>query len=272
MLVPVLILVVITLFGKEKEDYKWFVLHMAILNLILAIIWEVLNFVPNSDLLWTLLAYILNLSVISIFPLAFTRFFFLYYRFVYIKIFTKKTIFVWILAFDLVMIGLLYIDSFISTHLLSLIVCPILILATIFCSFLIFLKIRNMSKLVQNQHNYSSYSDLQRAAFVCIWQSSIISIHLANSVFCQIFLNYLKSDVVTFNLFFGVYMVVNPLQYPMYQLFIIMDSFITLFLLKSYRVVIKKVCRKVLMKIKKINGNEQNVIAVVSRMTQVTRK
>uniref|UniRef100_A0A914DV13 Uncharacterized protein n=1 Tax=Acrobeloides nanus TaxID=290746 RepID=A0A914DV13_9BILA len=39
--IPVIILIVITLVGKEKEDAKWFVFHTALLNLILGIIWEI---------------------------------------------------------------------------------------------------------------------------------------------------------------------------------------------------------------------------------------
>src|SRR3569623_468989 len=45
--IPVIILIVITIFGKEAEDAKWFVFHTAILNFILGIVWELTYFVPT---------------------------------------------------------------------------------------------------------------------------------------------------------------------------------------------------------------------------------
>ena len=75
--IPVLILILITLIGKDSEDSKWFVFHTAVLNLILGIIWEVSYFLPYygpGETMDIILVFSLNLSVNSIFPLDLTKY------------------------------------------------------------------------------------------------------------------------------------------------------------------------------------------------------
>uniref|UniRef100_A0A914CGH5 Uncharacterized protein n=1 Tax=Acrobeloides nanus TaxID=290746 RepID=A0A914CGH5_9BILA len=67
---------------KDKEDYTWFVFHTALLNLFLGIIIEITYFYDNEEF-YTWIDFAINQAVNSIFPLAFTRFFYLYFPYIY---------------------------------------------------------------------------------------------------------------------------------------------------------------------------------------------
>ena len=97
MMIHLLLLILITLFGGIKEDYKWFVFHKAILNFISACFIGALILFPEvmNDLGFISVLIILHstlLAIVSIFLLAFTRFFYLYFSHLYHRIFNKKTL------------------------------------------------------------------------------------------------------------------------------------------------------------------------------------
>src|SRR5262249_12914892 len=102
--IPVVILIILTLFGKDNEDVVWFVFHTAILNLILGISWEIYDYVADENIqnyfiyIWS---FFMDFAMNSVLPLAFSRFFYLYFQNQYEKLFTKKTLFWWILCYDL---------------------------------------------------------------------------------------------------------------------------------------------------------------------------
>lgn len=246
MLISLILLILMTIFGRDKEDYKWFVFHSAIFNLILGILLEIVNLYNlYISTLYIIIDYAIYLAVNSIFPLAFSRFFFLYFPHCYEKIFTKRYIFVWILCYDLIIWGIIFFQNDNTNNIYNLIISFFLLSCTIFCSILIVIKIRRMKKLVQNNPNLQSYRDLNRAAFICIFQALIISLHLLNSVYCLIFLNYIQYDKYLFDSFFVGYIVLNPLQYPLYYTFVIIDSVMTMVVLKSYRAIFVRIYRKV---------------------------
>lgn len=170
----------------------------------------------------------------STFPVAFTRLFDLHYPGLFVKIFNKKTIVPWILAYDAIMIGLQYIDDEIFTFLLSI----VLSIVTNFCTYLIFIKIKKMMHQIDDHSKLSTYSDLQRASIVCLIQSNLSSLYIVHNIFTKIFTAYLKSNESSFNTFFVPYIILKPLQYPIYQFLVIFDSFLTLFVLRTYRRVI----------------------------------
>jgi hypothetical protein len=253
--IPVIILIVITLFGKDSnDDSKWFVFHTAILNLILGIIWEILYLFPymESELTITLLIFSLNLAVNSTFPLAFTRFFYLYYQNLYEKIFNRKMLFPILVGYDLFMLVLFSLDFLDGDHLRMLFIDFFLLCGNIICSTCVFLKIRNMMKLVDSNSRLSTFSDLRKAAFVCTFQSCTISLHLATTFFVSLFQIYLRFDRRIFDSLFGLYMILAPAQFPLYQLFVIIDTLITLLVLRSYRSALVKVYGKILENIKHI--------------------
>lgn len=247
--IPVITLIIITLLDKNKEDVKWFVFHTAVLNLILGIFWELIFIVQDIQsyaIVLLIVDFSLNLSVNSIFPLAFTRFFYLYFSDYYEKIFTPKTLFPIILAYDLVNIGLFYLDSRDNENSFVMLgVDFFLLIGTLTCSTFIFLKIRKMMELVGNDSNFNTYNDLRRAAFVCIFQTCLISLHLASTFYTQLFSSSLCWNDHLFDLLFVSFMILSPLQYPLYQLFIIIDSLMTLIVLKSYRSAFVNVFKKI---------------------------
>uniref|UniRef100_A0A914D2N2 Uncharacterized protein n=1 Tax=Acrobeloides nanus TaxID=290746 RepID=A0A914D2N2_9BILA len=51
MLIPVLLIVLVTILAKDKEDYKWFVFHTALLNFFLGIISE-LTYLYEYQMEW----------------------------------------------------------------------------------------------------------------------------------------------------------------------------------------------------------------------------
>lgn len=99
--IPVIILIILTLFGKNNEDVKWFVFHTAILNLTLGISYELSDFISNMNIQIYFIygmSISMDLAMNSVLPLTFTRFFYLYFQTQYEKLFIKKTLFWWIFA------------------------------------------------------------------------------------------------------------------------------------------------------------------------------
>jgi hypothetical protein len=174
--IPVIILILLTLIGKENEDAKWFVFHTAILNLIVGIIWELIKLYPefteNQFIFYILMGHAQHLSFISIFPLAFTRFFYLYFQDLYEKLFTRKTLGIWIIGYDLLFILLVNF----GIYGMILIIFSIILIGTFVFTFLIYLKLHQMMKIVGNNSFLNTLSDLRRAAFVCIFQTCNITL------------------------------------------------------------------------------------------------
>jgi hypothetical protein len=111
--IPALMIIIITLIDRYKEDSKWFMFNTAIINIIMGIAWELrrnpqmLNkFYPKFNLIWSVGK---DLSQYSIFPLAFTRVFVLYFPDRYKKIFVKKFLFIFILAYNAILAYLSYL-------------------------------------------------------------------------------------------------------------------------------------------------------------------
>jgi hypothetical protein len=198
MYIPVVTLILITLFGKEKnEDAKWFVFHTAILNLFLGIAMEITYLYPDYMKIRTIQIiqhWNLGLAVESIFPLAFTRFFCLYFTDIYEKMFTKKTILLWLLAYDVAMLmhyvfATVIKFATVNNAYICLGISSALLIGTIIFSTLVVLKIRGMMKLVSNS-KLSTYSDLRKAAFICLFQACVNSVYMISSIYMHIYADF----------------------------------------------------------------------------------
>jgi hypothetical protein len=179
-----LAILLITLYGEIQENFKWFIFHYALLYFvffILNIILDRLFYILQSaefDLFMNFLHnYFLNslhnLALVSGLPLAFNRFFQMYFPDRYEEFFHKKTLF-WCLGYDIVIVGLnfatpfvslivssSFIASLISKVALNLFLMFSMILMTIF----IFLKIRKSLKLLkENMGQKSTLKEIRRAA------------------------------------------------------------------------------------------------------------
>lgn len=265
--IPVTILILLTLIGKENEDAKWFVFHTAILNLIVGIMWELLysELIENQFVVDILMGYAQHLSFISIFPLAFTRFFYLYFQDLYEKLFTRKTLGIWIIGYDLLFILLVNfgIDSMI------LIILSTILIGTFIFTFLIYLKLHQMMKIVGNNSFLNTLSDLRRAAFICIFQSCNITLLLTTVFYSHTYSLYANYSDLYYNqghILYILYQSSALLSGPLYQLFVIVDTCIVLIALRSYRNAIKRFFRLIYNLFKRLFIRKKTSVQVISIM------
>lgn len=247
MIVPVVVLILITLLGKENEDAKWFVFHTACLNLILGIVWEVSYACQSCDGFYIVLLVTdssLNLAVFSIFPLAFTKFLYLYFPNVYNRIFYKKYfIAIFLAVFDSIFTVFLFIIYQFSLSICCLVATAVIFLGTLTCAILIFIRLRKLMQMVDSHSKLSTYSDLRRAGFICIFQTCLISLHLVARFYTDLFSVVLVNAIIddSFYFYMNLYNILYEFQYTIYQLFVIVDTSVTLLVLRSYRNAFRKI-------------------------------
>ena len=131
------------------------------------------------------------------------------------KFFLKKQFSSFFIIYDLIMLSLFYIDLFISSSLLGLFGVSIMLVSTVFCSSAIFLKIRKMMNLIENNHKLSTYHDLRRAAFICIFQTCLISLHLFATFYTTLYATLLMPMIPEASalFFFDFYMISDQIKY-----------------------------------------------------------
>lgn len=248
MLFPILILMAITfLRRKDKNDAKWFVFHIAILNLIVIILWELVYIFPHinmSPVMWFLLSLSEDLAQNSIFPLAITRFLIMYFQGFYNKFFTKKTLLFWMLLYDFVLSSLFSIYYFsASKTLFMLIIYLIILLGSFLCTILVFIKINNMRKLAKSSSDFP-LSDINRAAFICIFQATINLLLLSSVFFTRIYSLFFWPQGISDegNISYSIYMILYISNLTLYQFSVILYTVTTLLILKSYRNSLIRAC------------------------------
>lgn len=245
MCVTLLVLIIISFFGKDNDDSKFFVLNTAVINFILGVIWQCS--LMKEDLqndLTTVVSIGTNIAVASIFPLALTRFMVLYLPFYYERFFTKKTLVFWILGYDLFMLGYFLLESYVSIHYMTISICLIIFIFNLIFAIMVFMKIHAMMKMVEHDSNLDSYINLRRASIVCIFQTSSVSLNLITIFYSHLFLTVLlptMEDMDTLKTLMDVYLVISVLKDPMYQVLVFLDTLVTLFVLRSYRNTMKRV-------------------------------
>jgi uncharacterized membrane protein YesL len=98
----------------------------------------------------------------------------LYFHQIYEKIFTRKTIFFFMLSYDLIVLSLFSYYYFAnSDSVFMLVVYFIILLGNFLCTILVFAKFHALKKLAKHSSEISHLNDLNRAAFVCMFQASI---------------------------------------------------------------------------------------------------
>lgn len=239
MLIFEVVLIFLTLISRTREEAKWFIFHIAMLNLILAVIWEVIYFFPEfseSPILLKPLFFLVFLSKNSIFPLAFTRLLFLYRRKLYKKMFTVKKLAMWLLGYDCFMLFLFYLGSPENRGAFFTVILNLFLLfSTILCSIFIFIKVNKMMKFVEISLQLCTYNDLRRATFICLFQTFLNSIHMVSNLYTYLFVSRLKNDQYLFDKLYVSYIILASLNFPIFQLFMILDSLMSMFVLRSYR-------------------------------------
>ncbi|KAI1699221.1 hypothetical protein DdX_17466 [Ditylenchus destructor] len=249
--VPALIIVLLTLMDRCREDAKWFMFNTAVINIATGIAWEMKR-IPisfgafNSYINFTW--YIgRDLSQYSVFLLAASRIFCLYWEDLYKKLFAGKRLFVWIIACDALLAALSHWTHGFGTTLGGLYMGMeiFMLLGTFGCSLLVLLKIRNLAVLVGLNTQTQRINDLRTAAFICIFQAFFYAIYTILLIYMRLYDMQIiitePSSPVILRILLRVF---SELQNPMFLLFTILDTLIPMILLKSYRKTISKLFLK----------------------------
>lgn len=251
------LMLILTLFVKilsffSKEDIKWLILHVCVCNLIYGIVQLFIMFLTgylNPQLANTLSYLSVNLSLTSVFPLAFSRFFYLYFENYYEKFFGKYKIFIWLILFDIFTCAVSDIRTrFISKQFpfISASIVIFLITLTTLFSLLVFFKVRNMVKILKNPPT-NTLSGVRRAAFVCLFQIALISMHMLVLVFNLLFHKILNHQEKYSTLIY-YYLTIAHLYECIYTFMVILDTIVVLVVLKSYRKLLNDVMKIVMKK------------------------
>lgn len=267
--IPSIILILTTIFGSNKKDIKWFLFHTSIINLVVGILWELLIMYPvlisNSLFFNILVAFSVNLSEISIFPLAFTRFFYLYYEDLCPKVLTKKFLFLWLGIYDGLFFSLYYFNYVKNGHTIIIVMINMSItIGTLTCAIFVYFKIHKMIKIANNcKSRLDVLKDLHQAAFICSYQATTISIVLMTILYVEWYELYGRSIDVMGETLYIIYALCILLHGPLYQFFVIVDTIMTLVLLKAYRKEIKRFITFIYqisrMKTSRIQNNSGNI-------------
>jgi hypothetical protein len=251
MLVVLLFVIFVTILRrKDRDDTKWFIFHIAILNLLVVIQWDlgyIFPDIPKVPFLSFLNSVNSNLAEFSIFPLAFSRFLILYYRKFYDKFFSGKKLVFFMLAYDLIFCSIyaayyyLYMYKFLNYLRLLMYASPTV--GTFLCSFVVIIKIHKMKRLAKSSTELPILHDLNRAAFVCLFQGAVNFVLLSIVLFIVAYKMWPITDGhVAGNPWYALFvMTYSNLNLTLYQFSVILDTVCTLFMLKSYRIGMKKI-------------------------------
>lgn len=265
--IPVVILIIVTIVIKDNDDVKWFLFNTAVINLVYGISCEfmIIRLYIFDDFLNMFRVYGRDLAMNSVFLLGFTRFFIMYFEEKYERLVTKKILFIFILGYDFFLISMFYLIPFYETKKLFILIIDFLILlGTLFCIFLVVIKLYRLKSLIGSTVQSNLASNIRRAMYICILQACFISYHLLSSLFlelCQIYFTY--RGVIYENLY-PLYISIQVLQTPNYQLFVIIDTCVSLIIIRSYKNVLKRWFLSLMPNLRCFKKNHVNVIVVQS--------
>ncbi|KAI1714341.1 hypothetical protein DdX_08434 [Ditylenchus destructor] len=246
--VPALIIIVLTLIDRRSEDAKWFMLNTAVINIITGIAWEMkrtnyfTKYASYINLVWSIGK---DLSQYSIFLLAVTRVFVLYWPDAYKKLFARKFLFVWILASDALLGGLSHLTHGVGFGMMEFYMGMeiFMLLGTFGCSLFVILKIRKLKKLLGKNTQMEGFNNLRRASFACLFQAFFYSIYTSLLIYMRLYgMRIITSGDSTATILRILLRVFSEIQNPMFLLFTILDTLVPMMIIKSYRKTITKIC------------------------------
>lgn len=237
------ILIIVSVFGKISEDYKWFVLHSAIFNFVDTIFTE---FNGTVKIVNFVVPYLDGLAASSILPRSFSRFLVFYLPNYYKKLFHKQ-ILLWLLGYDLYIIVVLALTNFFKQFYILAIMQFLFMCITITLSLLLILKIKKSIELLkENSTRTNTLKELRRAAVGCFVQAFMFLIYMLAIIYSNVFQKrHSKGYFVEENLMLFVFLITYSLGGTLYELVVIVDSSLTLFFLKSYRNVVFKIFQSI---------------------------
>lgn len=262
MLIVYLIVFSITISGQIKEDFKYFLLNLAIFILILCAYLGIYllmfsgKFDPTN--IWTIIyfRYVSDLFIFSCLPTTLNRVFCMYFPHYYERYITKKTIIGFIMFYDLSWILFDYgAHQFENIgYKIYLLFLGLMMTTIIICCILLLLKIRKEANLLNSSISAQTLADARRACLFCFLQALITFINFSVGVFgiqSQIVLE--RKEIGYRNEFWvDVYILIVSMLDIIFFVSCTMDGVITLVVLKSYRNVIVSLVRNM---VKKAHSN-----------------
>lgn len=253
-----LIIILTTIFSNNLDDIKWFIGHTAFFNIIVVIfrVYEDYFVIFFDDFQFRYLIYssACMVSMNSMFPLALSRFGYLYFNNFYNKIFKKMYLFTFLIVFDMIMIFLYLwinmklVSNFWSSFLVIL-TDVIVLLGTLICSYFILAKLKSLMILSQNTTDLAIYANIKKAMYICIFQAASSAVLVLSLAYINAYLTFYGSDPSYLAYMF--FITVVALHPGLFSTLAILESIIILVVLKSYRESIKY---GVLKMFKKIGG------------------
>lgn len=212
----------------------------------------------------------MNLCITSSFPLAFTRVGYFFFSEKYEKHFknTRKILFC-LIVYDLFIFACAYIAYNTPPSTIAMVGKYLLIslsILPIFFSLYLIVKIRQLMKIVGNSSKLATLKNLRRAAFVCLFQFCSDSIMFLCMGFSALFKYVFIFDEKSFNITVFPYAAMTILFYVIFTFKLIFDTIIMLTVLKSYRLLMVKILKKIVFYLLKKNTAVMHVsIQVNSR-------
>ncbi|KAI1714764.1 hypothetical protein Ddc_11199 [Ditylenchus destructor] len=258
MLIPLFVTVILTLLDRSNEDVKWFNLNTAVINIITGITWEIklpeyTEFAKSHkdsgntgsiiDLVFLISR---DLSQYSIFLLAVTRVFILYWPNLYKRIFGRKFLLVWILYADILLAGVslvLHNNEHLSTRMLYTTMELGLLFGTYACAVLVLGQIQKMKKEVDHWQQSGIYDALRRASFVCLFQAFLYTVSTALAIYMRLYTpqTVTSSDTASLTNFFNLSLdVIGYFHIPLFLIFTTLDTVIPLIILRTYKTTIRR--------------------------------
>jgi hypothetical protein len=261
-----IILILVSIFGHIKENYKWFVIHAALCNCVIIIYIDAISFTSplfQSSYTKSLINTVLNnLSKLSTLPLIFNRFCFLYFPKSYDKLFSPHGVVIFTLGFDILITALSIALKIISNLIFIRIFGTFFVVLIVLLSVLTYAKIYRMRKLATND---SSIKSIKRASLVCYFQAFLYFSYYLWS-FSSYFLNTIFSSPTSTPLFWAkISLIINRFEWVVYEIAIVADSVMLLIVLKSYRQAIRHALNSILKKFSYQNGNFNMSSTTVNR-------
>lgn len=252
------VLFAITISGQIKEDFKYFILNSIIFNLLFSLYLIIYMLFlrskfelddPNVIVTEIFYKYVNELAIFSVFPTSVNRFFYMFFTDFYKRTFHTRFLISFIIIFDVILVLIGFLSRHFEKLYFYIFFLTCLLLLTILFSVLIFLKIRQQTKLLNSNSN--TLIDAKRASLYILFLALIAFINMMLNTFTVIFMMYFKNNESLFEFFIYIYLFVIAVLDDICLVVMVLDGLITLVVLKTYKKVLVQFIGNVLLMIEK---------------------
>lgn len=245
-MIPLILLTITSIFGNIQENYRWIVCHTGVLNFVAIFIyalWIVLpSHIQQTEFITFLLrvfTYVHRLSLTSMLPLAINRFFKLYFPKLDDFLNNRKG-FLLLFAYDALISLYTYLRLLYGNNIyMDFANMFLLMFLSIIVSIFVLIKINHMRKMAQGIIMETTIlSDVYRAAIICIIHPLfmlIFFLFISVGYLFNISIHSVQSPQKIPHVFVITYLFYQKSYYVLYEIFMLIDTCMLLFMLKSYR-------------------------------------